>query len=170
MPQPFNPAAIDAYTSVTQGLTVRRPTQIVPASAAGYQLFQNTGAVMISGIWGIVTAAADANAELLRLWIGATGATDICGLTTTIATLVKGAIVTCTGVFATVPVLTLPTVPTSHATFRSTNFINAILWPYVSTGPLPLGLQGTVATNLTCSIQWNLAYVPMEPGATVNYV
>lgn len=167
MPQPFNPASIDAYASVVQGLVVRRNTQIVPASGAGYTLFQNSGPVFITGIWGVVTVAADANAELLRLWIGATGATDITGLTTTIATLVKGSIVTCTGVFATVPVLTLPTVPTTAVTTGKTPFLNTIVWPYVSTAPLPLGIQGTVATNLTCSIQWNLTYVPMEAGATV---
>jgi hypothetical protein len=170
MPQPFNPASIDAFASVIQGMIVRRPTAIVPATGTSQSLFQNSGAVMLTGVWGVVTAAADANAELLRLFLGASGTTDISGLTTTIAVAVKGAIITCTGVLATVPVITVPTVPTTHATFRGTNFINGILWPYVSTGPLALGVAGTVATNLTCSIQWNCSYVPMEAGATVQAV
>ena len=170
MPIPASPSQIDSVATVLQGFCVRRATQVPPASAAGYSLFQNTGPVLITGIWGIVTAAPDANAELLRLYIGVTGTTDICGLTTTIAAAVLGSVITCTGVFATVPVITLPSVPTSHVNFGKTPFLAEILWPYLASAPMPLGLQGTVASNLTISIQWNITYVPLAPGAVVAAV
>jgi hypothetical protein len=166
MPAPFNPASIDAFASVSQGICVRRPTAIVPASGASQTLFRNTGPVLITGFWGIVTAAADANAELLRFFIGASGTTDVSGLTTTVAVAVLNSIITITGVFATVPVITLPTVPTTHASVgRNTPLINAILWPGV--GGLVFGVAGTVATNLTLSVNWNLTYVPLDPSAVV---
>lgn len=168
MPYPFNPSSVDATASITMGILVRRSSAIPPSSGASQSLFQNNGPVLITGIWGIVTAVPDANAELLRLFIGASGTTDITGLTTTIAAAVLGSVITCTGVFATVPVITLPTVPTTAVTTGKTPFLNNIVWPYLSTAPLVLGVNGTVASNLTISIQWNLTYVPMGSGATVT--
>jgi len=101
MPAPFNPSTIDAYQAIMQGIRVTRPTAIVPASGVSHSLFQNSGPVLLTGLIGRATAAADANAELIKVFIGAAGATDISAVSTTVATMVIGSLFYITGVFAT---------------------------------------------------------------------
>jgi hypothetical protein len=162
MPQPFTPSSIDAYQTVMQGIRVVRPTQIVPASGVSISLFQNSGPVIITGLVGRATASADSGAELLKLYIGVSGTTDITAASVTVATAVAGTYFLPTGVFATALPMALPSVPTSLSTYRATPFINSIVWPGST---LPLGIVGSVATNLTLSIEWTLWYLPF-PGAS----
>jgi hypothetical protein len=163
----LNPSSFDAYQSVTQGFRVRRATQIVPASGASQNLFLNTGPVMLTGLMGRATAAADGNAELIKVYIGAAGATDISAVSTTVATMVVGSMFYITGVFATALAIVVGTVPVTQATFRAGTMINSILWPG---NTLNLGIVGSVATNLTLSVEWDLWYVPLVAGASVAAV
>ena len=164
MPAPFNPSTIDAYQAIMQGIRVTRPTAIVPASGVSHSLFQNSGPVLLTGLIGRATAAADANAELIKVFIGAAGATDISAVSTTVATMVIGSLFYITGVFATALAIVVGTIPVTQATFRATPMINSIIWPGST---LPLGIVGSVASNLTLSVEWHCFYVPLVPCATV---
>lgn len=165
----LNPATFDAYAAVAQGFHVRRPSAVVPAAAGSQNLFINTGPVLLTGLVGVTTVPADAGAELLAAYIGASGAVNIAAVSTTIAVAVLGTLFYITGVFATGLVIALPTLPTAIVTSMPVPMINPVVWPCGAT-PLNLGIVGSVASNLTLSIEWHCWYRPLAAGAGVNVV
>jgi hypothetical protein len=150
-----------AIASVNLGLMVSREPEALPLQTSK-NLFLATGTVLLTGLLGIFTAAADAGATLVKPWIGAAGATDIAAITTTIASYPIGARLTITGVFATAMVQTATKIPASISTMHGL-LINKVIWP----SGLNLGIVTSAADNVLARVRWVVYYVPLEPGAAV---
>jgi len=151
---------LSGITSVNMGLMVARSPELLPQTASK-NLFLSTGHVLLTGFWGIVTAAIDATADLLTPFIGVLGATNIGAQSGSVASLPIGAYVFITGVFATVLTITATKIPTSFATMHGI-MINKVMWP----GGLNLGIAAS-GSNVVGQVQWVCTYIPMQPGAAV---
>lgn len=143
-----------AYRQMRFGLKVERPTAIVPQTATA-SIFTVTGRIIVTGIMGLVTAAASATVTNLNLrslpTVGSIANLSAAGLVTSAAI---GSIISIDGAPGT-------------ATAVSTG-AGQILDSSGIIVPAGAIQQTTDASNATLAIAWTLLWVPLDDGAVVT--
>lgn len=135
------------------GYEVPRATQVVPQTAT-LPIFNVVGGrVLVTSLWGQVTAAASATATTLAIGTLPTG-----GAQQTIGT--AGAI-TSAPIGATISIVAGAVATSATAAFWSNDPVDFMINPGV------INIT-TSANNTTAAVQWLLVYRPLDPNAAIT--